>query len=612
MDRIQEVREMRTAEMELNIIRERGRRGLPLERLYRQLYNRDLYLRAYAKLYRNEGAMTPGVTSETVDGMTLRKIDTIIEALRQERYRWTPVRRVYIPKRNGRLRPLGMPPWSDKLLQEVIRQLFEAYYEPQFSPHAHGFRGGRGCHTALHEITQHWRGVKWFIEGDICSFYDRMDHTVLLNILREKIHDNRFIRLMENLLRAGYLEEWYYHETSSGVPQGGVISPILSNLVLDKLDKYVEQTLIPRYSRGDRRKTYPPYVVLTKAAWQARQAGDREAARHFNQQAQHTPSRDPNDANFRRLWYCRYADDFLLGFAGPKSEAEDIKQQLIVFLRDVLRLELSEPKTLITHARTEVARFLGYEVHTLQADGKHDYRGQRCINGSIGLRVPRQVIQAHCEKYMRRGKPIHLMPRVNDSVYSIMVQYQAEYVGVVQYYRMAYNLHRLGRLKWVMETSLTKTLGRKFKTSRAKIYHRYRAHLQTEEGTYSVLQVTVDRGSGKPPLAAHFGGVSLRWNKWVKISDDIKPIWSKRSEVVERLLAQKCELCGATLNMEVHHIRKLADLEREGQRDKPEWARVMAARRRKALVVCQSCHNQIHAGRYDGPALSKKSLGRAV
>jgi len=603
---------MRTAEIELNIIRERGRRGLPLERLYPQLYNRDFYLRAYGKLYRNKGALTPGTTPETADGMTLAKIEAIIEALRQERYRWTPVRRTYIPKRNSsKLRPLGMPSWSDKLLQEVIRQLLEAYYEPQFSLHAHGFRPGRGCHTALQDITQHWRGVKWFIEGDICSFYDRIDHTILLNILREKIHDNRFIRLMENLLQAGYLEDWHYHDTYSGVPQGGVISPILSNLVLDKLDKYVEQTLMPAYTRGARRKTNPPYVALTTAAWQARQMGDRKAARDYNQQAQQIPSRDPADPNFRRLGYCRYADDFLLGFAGPKSEAEDIKRQLTDFLRNELRLELSQEKTLITHAQTEAARFLGYEVQTLHADGKHDHRGQRCINGHVGLRVPRDVIQAHCAKYSRHGKPIHLMPRVNDSVYSILVQYQAEYVGLVQYYRLAYNLHRLSQLKWVMETSLTRTLAKKLKTSRTEIYRRYRAHLQTEQGTYSILQVTVDRGPNKPPLEAHFGGVPLRWNKWVKISDDIEPIWSKRSEVVDRLMAQQCELCGATLNIEVHHIHKLADLEREG-RNKPEWARVMAARRRKTLVVCQSCHNQIHAGHYDGPALSKESHGRAV
>jgi group II intron reverse transcriptase/maturase len=597
---------MQNAETVLSIIRERGQRGLPLERLYRQLYNPELYLKAYGKLYANKGAMTPGVTSETVDGMSLAKIDRIIEALRQERYRWTPVRRTYIPKGKGGKRALGMPTWSDKLLQEVIRLLLEAYYEPQFSDHSHGFRPGRGCHTALQEVLHHWRGVKWFVEGDIRACFDRLDQNVLLDILRESIHDNRFIRLMENLLKAGYLEEWTYNATYSGTPQGGVISPILSNLVLDKLDKFVEQTLIPAYTRGHRRKTYPPYVVLTKAASQARKEGDLEAAQQYNKQAQTMPSRDPNDPNFRRLWYCRYADDWLLGFAGPKAEAEDIKRQLAVFLQDELKLELSEEKTLVTHARDDTARFLGYEVHTLHADDKHDHRGQRCINGSPGLRVPADVIQAHCAKYMRRDKPVHLMQRVNDSAYSIVTQYQAEYRGVVQYYRLAYNLHTMNRLKWVMETSLTKTLARKFKTSRKKIYRRFRALHQNEYGTYKVLQVTVNRGPDQTPLVARFGGITLRWNRWAVINDaKAKPIWSKRSEVVERLLAQKCELCGAEDNIEVHHIRKLADLERKGQANKPEWVRVMAARRRKTLVVCQHCHNDIHYGRYDGPAFSK-------
>ncbi|MHC4575619.1 MAG: reverse transcriptase domain-containing protein [Planctomycetota bacterium] len=597
---------MRAAETVLSIIRERGQRGLPLERLYRQLYNPSLYLCAYGKLYANKGAMTPGVTPETVDGMSLTKIGNIIKALRQERYRWTPVRRTYIPKSNGKRRGLGMPTWSDKLLQEVIRQLLEAYYEPQFSIHSHGFRPGRGCHTALQEITRHWRGVKWFIEGDIRACFDRMDHTILLGILRENIHDNRFIRLIDNLVRAGYLEEWNYNTTYSGVPQGGVVSPILSNLVLDRLDKFVEQTLIPAYTSGLRRKTNPPYVALTKAAWQARKTGDLDAARRFSQQAQTMPSREPNDPNFRRLWYCRYADDFLLGFAGPKAEAEEIKRQLAAFLRNELKLELSEEKTLITHARTKTAQFLGYEIHTLHADDKHDYRGQRCINGGIGLQVPARVIQAQCAKYMRRGKPIHFMQRVNDNAYSIVAQYQAEYRGVVQYYRLAYNLHRLSQLKWVAETSLVKTLAKKYRTSRNKIYRRFRALHQNEYGIYKVLEVTVDRGPDKTPLVARFGGIPLRWNKWVAVNDRITtPIWSKRSEVVERLLAQKCELCGAEDNIEVHHIRKLADLERKGQADKRKWVKVMAARRRKSLVICQRCHNDIHYGRYDGSALSK-------
>ena len=602
-----EVREMRTAATVLTIIRDRGQRGLPVEGLYRQLYNPDLYLRAYAKLYPNKGAMTRGATAETVDGMSLEKIATIINALRCERYRWTAVRRTYIEKKNGKLRPLGMPSWSDKLLQEVIRSLLEAYYEPQFSSSSHGFRPGRGCHTALHEIGRRWRGMKWFIEGDLCTFFDKIGHRILLKILREKIHDNRFVRLISNLLEAGYLEEWRFNTTYSGVPQGGVVSPILSNLVLDKLDKYVEQILMPAYTRGLRRKTYRPYVALTVAASEARKAGDLETARRLSQQAQAMPSRDPNDPDFRRLRYTRYADDFLLGFVGTKAEAQEIKHRLAAFLRDELELELSEEKTLITRARDDVAHFLGYEVHTLHADDKHDHRGQRCINGSIGLRVPRCVINAHCAKYTQGGKPKHLMQKVNDSAYSIVAQYQTEYRGVVQYYRLAYNLHQLSKLKRVMETSLVRTLAKKFKTSRRRIYGRFRAHLQTEAGTYKVLEVREERGTPKKSLVTHFGGIPLRWNKWVAISDThAKPIWSGRSEVVERLLAQECELCGATDKIEVHHIRKLSDLDQAGRPDKPSWMKVMAARRRKTLVVCQRCHHDVQYGRYDGTALTKR------
>ena len=264
---------MRKAETILNIVNERGQRGLPLEGLYRLLFQRDLYLRAYAKLYRNAGAMTPGVTPETVDGMSLAKIDAVIEAVRFEQYRWTPVRRTYIPKKNGKLRPLGMPTWSDKLLQEVIRSLLEAYYEPQFSPQSHGFRPSRGCHTALQWIRLNGAGTKWFIEGDISACFDRIDHSVLLKVLSEKIRDGRFLRLMGSLLEAGYLEDWRFNATYSGVPQGGVVSPTLSNLVLDKLDKFVETNLIPANTRGRRRKTNPPYVRLTVAAARGAKAG---------------------------------------------------------------------------------------------------------------------------------------------------------------------------------------------------------------------------------------------------------------------------------------------------------------------------------------------------
>ena len=594
---------MRNAETLLNIIRERGQRGLPLVGVYRLLYQRDLYVRAYGKLYRNQGAMTQGVTEETVDGMSLAKIDGIIEKLRYERYRWTSVRRIYIPKKNGKMRPLGMPTWSDKLLQEVIRSILEAYYEPQFSDRSHGFRPGRGCHTALQEIRRVGKSTKWFIEGDIKGCFDNIDHSVLMDILGERIQDNRFLRLIRNLLAAGYLEDWKWNATYSGVPQGGVISPILSNLVLNRLDQFVERELIPAHTKGERRRTYPPYVLHAVRASRARKQGDLETARKNALAAQKLPSRHPEDPNFRRLWYVRYADDFLLGYTGPKAEAMKIKQRIAAFLRGELKLELSDEKTLLTHAREDKARFLGYEVHILHADHKHDHRGQRCINGSVGLRVPQSVIRDHSAKYMRHGKPMHLPQRLNDSAYGIVALYQAEYAGLVQYYRMAYNLHMLSRLKWIAEQSLTKTLANKFRTTRGAIYRRFRGTLKTLKREYKVIQVNVER-PGKRPLAAHFGGIPLIRNDYVALLDEPSTIWSGRSEVEQRLLNDKCELCGAEGPVQMHHVRKLADL-----KGKSPWEKVMMARRRKSLAVCDNCHQKIHAGRYDGPKVSKSITG---
>jgi group II intron reverse transcriptase/maturase len=590
---------MRDAETILDIIRERGRRRLPLEGIYRQLYNRDLYLRAYSRLYRNHGAMTPGATDETVDGMALTKIDAIIAALREERYRWMPVRRTQIPKKSGKLRALGLPTWSDKLLQEVIRSLLEAYYEPQFSQHSHGFRAGRGCHSALEEITRRWRGVKWYVEGDISRCFDSLDHEVMLSILREKLRDNRFLRLLSNLFRAGYLEDWKYHESLSGVPQGSVVGPILSNIYLDRLDQYVETALLPAHNRGDHRKPDPPYMALLNAARRKRIAGERKEARKLRQQAQRMPSRDPNDPNFRRLWYCRYADDWLLGFSGPREEAEQIKTQLAEFLIDQLKLELSQEKTLITHARTEAARFLGYEIVNQDADDKHCRRvNQRCINGVPGLKVPVDVIRAKCSKYMRRGKPIQRAERLSDSDFTIVAQYQAEYRGVVQYYLRAFNVHRLWKLHRVMKLSLARTLADKHRSSVRKMIRKYQTVVASPHGTLKALEVIQPRGADKKPLVARFGGIELRRQKHAVMNDRPPQVYnSLRSELIQRLLAEECELCGSELNCEVHHIRKLADLNQPGRKEKPQWVKRMAMRRRKTLVVCQKCHEEIHRER---------------
>src|SRR5258708_6131399 len=249
---------MQSAEAVRDVLRDRGRRGLPLERLYRQLFNPQLYLMAYGRIYANHGAMTPGACGETADGMSMAKTGRIIDALRHERFRFKPVRRAWVPKKNGKKRPLGLPSWTGKLVGEVIRLLLEAYYEPQFSARSHGFRPRRGCHTALSEIQHNWTGTTWFIEGDISDCFGSLDHSVLLGILGEKIRDNRFLRLIRNMLRAGYLEDWTWNATLSGAPQAGEASPILSNIYLARLDKFSETVLIPEYTRGNPRKANPP------------------------------------------------------------------------------------------------------------------------------------------------------------------------------------------------------------------------------------------------------------------------------------------------------------------------------------------------------------------
>jgi group II intron reverse transcriptase/maturase len=365
---------MQKAEVVLGVLRERGRQGLPLTQLYRQMFNRELYLLAYGNIYSNQGAMTPGASEETADGMSGEKIGQITGLMRNERYRFSPARRVYIPKKNGKLRPLGLPSWSDKLVGEVARLLLEAYYEPVFSDRSHGFRKRRGCHTALREINDTWTGTTWFIEGDISDCFGSLDHEILLGILSEKIHDQRFLRLIRNMLKAGYLEDWEYHETLSGSPQGGVVSPILSNIYLHKLDEFIEQELIPQYTRGARRKSNPEYSRVKARRSHARKHGDRAAARDLEKQMRTLPSTDPMDPGYRRLRYLRYADDHLLGLTGPKAEAEQVKAKIATFLRETLGLELSTAKTLITRARSQPARFLGYAAYRRPPHGQREHR----------------------------------------------------------------------------------------------------------------------------------------------------------------------------------------------------------------------------------------------
>jgi hypothetical protein len=402
------------------------------------------------------------------------------------------------------------------------------------------------------------------------------------------------LRLIENMLNAGYLEEWKWHATYSGSPQGGVISPILSNIYLDRLDKYVMNTLIPETSRGEERADNGRYRAISRQIYKAKKNGNRELYWQLVQQRRTMPSLDPNDPDFRRLRYVRYADDFLLSFIGPKVEAERIKQQLQRFLYDELNLELSSDKTLITHAKEEAARFLSYEIRAEHVNDKLT-NNRRSINGVITLIVPRDIIAEKRMRYMRNGEPIHRAEMLNDSDYDIINKYQLEYRGIVQYYILARNVAHLSYLRITMQTSLIKTLAAKHKMSAKTVYAQYSATHMTPYGTHGCLKTEVTR-KDKPPLVAIFDGIPLRRRK-ISLLVDLLPktfySW-RQTDAVKRMLADTCELCGVHGDCQVHHIHRMNDLHKKGQREKPEWMKQMIAKRRKTLVVCRRCHHDIH------------------
>lgn len=571
-------------------------------RLYRYLLRPDIYYVAYQHLYSNKGAGTKGVTDDTADGFSEIYIENIIEALKNEMYQPKPVRRTYIKKSNGKMRPLGLPVFTDKLIQEAIRMILEAIYEPIFSDYSHGFRPARSCHTALAQIKKEFTGARWFIEGDIKGCFDNINHAVLVEIVNQKIKDARFLKLIRSFLKAGYMEDWKYHETYSGCPQGGIISPILANIYLNELDRHVMK-IKKEFDVATKARYTPEYTKLVglrqRLHNKIKNSNGIEREKLIEEYKTATaqmlklPAKQCDD---KKIKYVRYADDFLIAVNGNRQDCEKIKQELTEFISTTLKMELSQEKTLITHSNTP-ARFLGYDVR-VRRDQQIKPKGKfktRSMNNKVELSIP---FKDRIEKFLfsngivkqrsDNGKlePIHRPQLLNRTDLEIVTIYNAELRGICNYYGLASNFNKLIYFNYLMEYSCLKTLAGKHRSKVSKI----RAMYKDGTGKWAIPYET-KTGIKKMYFANY---ADCKGKKFTDIVPQTAKNYSHDVTTLEsRLKAKICEVCGCTENdrYEIHHVNKVKNL-----KGKSEWEKIMIAKRRKTIVVCHKCHMAIHHG----------------
>ena len=601
----------------MNSIAKVSMSGRRVNGLFRLATNPEvLWKQAYANIYSNKGAITKGVDRNTLDGFSEERVNHLIGLLARREYCPKPVRRTYIPKKNGKLRPLGIPTGDDKLVQEVVRILLEQIYEPIFSENSHGFRPGKSCHSALRQVKNVWNGTKWIIEFDIKGFFDNINHNKMIEFLEKKIDDKRIIHIIRQMLKDGYAQDWKYNATWSGTPQGGVISPILANIYLHELDTFMED-MICQFNKGERRKDNPDYkklcrqMVITNRKLRELRQKFKEGKplndarkeilcerREIQKKMRVINSRLHVDSKYRRLRYVRYADDFIIGVIGTRKEAESIMLQVKEYINNILLLEVSEEKTCIADANDGV-RFLGYDIKTYTsakttkiAWGKGTCN-RRTISEKMQLHIPSEKMFQYASKNgygdMAIFRPKSRPALLRRSDVEILMTYNAEMRGLANYYSLAQGYKTaLQRVIGLAQWSFFATLSHKHKSSIGKVARKMK--LSAQSG-YE-LKVNINgipksyrlfRLKDHEPPKIHNSNVDTPW--------DTTRFTMTRSELVQRLNANTCEYCGKTGGyMEVHHIKALKDV----QGKKQLWQQMMCAMRRKTMVLCVDCHNELH------------------
>nr|YP_010836049.1 hypothetical protein QLP54_mgp17 [Phyllosticta yuccae]WGC90064.1 hypothetical protein [Phyllosticta yuccae] len=540
------------------------------EPIIKHMYNYRLYEIAYEKLKSNPGNMTKGINPTTLDGISSEKINSIIESIKNDSFKFTP--RVDIPKNSGGFRPLTVTSPLDKLVQEVMRMILEAIFEPTFHSSSHGFRPNRGC--ALREIKQKFGVASWYIQGDISKCFDSFDHKILIGIITDKIKDERFIRLIIKALNAGYFEFTTYKQSLVGTPQGSIISPLLSNIYLNGLDNFIEKLSVD-FNVGTKPKSNPLWISYRNKKVRAKTV---ELKRKWHQLQISTPSIDLMDSNFKKLVYVRYADDWIIGVRGTKEDCRWLLEQIKNYLDNELKLKLSETKTLITNASKEKAIFLGTSIGMAQHQSYSRTYGYSTRNAKeIRMEAPKnRIIKKLNESGIMKGElaiPKYIWN--SNTKDEIILLYNSVYRGIINYYSFTHNINQLSSwVHFILKTSCAKLLANKLSLgTQSKVYLKFGKNLKGDDKVSFI-----DAKYGVRP-----------WDFKVGKLDSIKSLFA-RSISAASLLSLSCSICDSDYRVEMHHVRRMKDLN-------PKLGKIdatMIRRRRKQIPLCRACHLKHH------------------
>lgn len=569
------------------------------KRLYNLILSKDLFIVAYQNLKSKKGVITPGTDNSTPDGFRTIKINKLINSLQDESFQFTPARRIYIPKPRGGIRPLSIPSFNDKLIQEVIRMILESIYEPTFLNTSHGFRKNKRCHTALKDVRVTFAGVKWLITRDIEKCFDSFNHHKLIKILEKRISDKRFISLVWKLLRAGYIEDFKRKATSlRGVPQGGVVSPILSNIYINEFDKFIEN-LRRKFNKGKTRKANREYSNY-RAAYNYWKIKDRELAKSYLYLRNSSSSKDPIDKNYRRLRYVRYADDFIIGMIRRVEEALLIKKEINSFLSSELSLNTSSDKNRLVRASKKSVKFLGVEVrvpiykepafskYTRTRFGKIQFVKAKSSQGVVKLKADLKAIigKLHSARFCNKlGEPLPRFQLYAITHNDIILIYNSVLNGIKNYFSFVDNFRNMAhQVQYILISSCAKLLAAKFK-------------LKTTKAVYKKFGKDLNNS-----------GVKFNWYKSYK-SNRIRFIINKLStdclytlyikKYINSDLLAPCVVCGSLDKIEIHHVKHIKNINKSLR----PLIKDNVSVNRKQVPLCQRCHRRVHKGLYQGPKL---------